>query len=81
MRGNVISGNRSDGVELRDGTHHNSITSNKIGTNAAGTGAVTSEFPESGVSCRLNAHHNTIGRPGEGNVISGNGSRNRRVVR
>jgi hypothetical protein len=69
--GNVISGNRH-GVEIRgDGTDHNSVKGNFIGTNAAGDTAVGNHF---GVMISGDAQNNTIGgsTEAERNVISGN---------
>jgi uncharacterized repeat protein (TIGR01451 family) len=83
MTGNVISGNANDGIEL-DGPNvygfptpgpydvrGQTITGNRIGTNAAGTAAI----PNGGDGVLLNQSTNSVvGGPnaGDGNVISGN---------
>lgn len=71
--GNVVSGNLSSGIQMRQASHHNRIAGNLIGTNAAATrlipnshngiyffGNKTEGFP----------HHNEVG---PGNVIIANG--------
>ena len=71
--GNVISGNRFDGVLLGSfGTESNTIQGNRIGTDVTGMVAI----PNDGDGVRLEfAHDNVIGgsAPGAGNLISGNG--------
>ncbi len=65
--GNVISGNRSNGIRIFAGTPGgNQIMDNLIGTNASGTAALGNGTD----GILLGAAGNTIG----GNVISGNGS-------
>lgn len=68
--GNVISGNRYDGLGIQ-GTSH-VVRGNLIGTNAAGTSAVGNA--SGGVTLHNGAQNNTIGGtiPGARNVISGN---------
>ena len=69
---NVISGNLNQGVTIGDnGTTLNAISSNFIGTNAAGTAALANAF--SGIDI-FTAASNTIGGVAKGNVISGNGN-------
>ncbi len=78
LRGNVISGNTGNGVEIvttGGGVSGNVVEDNRIGTNATGTVAL----PNGGHGVYLNAPigsltDNRIGgvEPGVGNVISGN---------
>ncbi|HEY0074570.1 MAG TPA: Calx-beta domain-containing protein, partial [Abditibacteriaceae bacterium] len=70
-QGNVISGNRSQGIEFQQAnTSNNVVQGNFIGTNAAGTGAVANN---NGVFLRAGAQNNTIGGSAAArNVISGN---------
>jgi hypothetical protein len=70
--GNLIAGNRWDGVHIRDNATRNLVQGNLIGTNATGTAALANT---SGVAVRF-ASDNTIGgaASGTGNVISGNSS-------
>ena len=67
--GNLISGNRSSGIELNIGA--NLLQGNRIGTDAAGTAAVGNSITASIVA----ASGNTIGGtdPDARNLISGNG--------
>ncbi|MEZ4732449.1 MAG: right-handed parallel beta-helix repeat-containing protein [Caldilineaceae bacterium] len=72
--GNLISGNRTNGIELEgDLTHHNRIEGNYVGANGAGTAALANQ--EGGILLHSGAHSNLIGsdRSGSGNLISGNG--------
>jgi CSLREA domain-containing protein len=71
---NVISGNDLSGIEISE-THSNIIVGNYIGTDASGTVAVAND--RSGIFISLGAQGNVVGgtASGEGNVISGNGSR------
>ncbi len=74
-RGNVISGNGSDGVEINGAggaTSSNSVQGNLIGTNAAGTSAIRNDG--NGVLVTGGANGNAIGGGASGlrNVISGN---------
>ena len=71
---NVISGNDLNGVEI-SAAYNNLIIGNYIGTDASGLVALRNGW--SGVSINLGAQGNVIGGTagGEGNVISGNGSR------
>jgi titin len=68
---NVISGNQV-GVTIQGSTaNRTALLRNKIGTNAAGT----SRIPNLDDGVRIVGAPNTIvGQPGEGNVISGNGT-------
>ncbi len=70
---NLIAGNTANGV-LIDGvnTNANSVIGNYIGTNGAGTGALTNGA--NGVRIDDSAANNIIGgsTPGSGNLISGN---------
>jgi len=67
IRGNVISGNSSQGIFLFGGsTTGNTLRDNRIGTNAAGTAALPNQY--GGVWLCSGAHHNVI----EENLISGN---------
>jgi parallel beta-helix repeat protein len=68
ISGNVISANGLSGILLANGSHGNVIDHNRIGTNAAGTGAL-GNLAEGVVI--VDSPNNTIGR---GNVISANGS-------
>src|SRR5262249_40852999 len=70
---NVISGNRSYGIQITGNyAHDNVVQGNYIGTNAAGTAAVANNAD--GILVQ-GSSNNTIGGtvPGAGNVISGNG--------
>ncbi len=69
--GNVLSGNVSDGVDLRNGATGNLVAGNLIGTNAAGAAAVGNQ--EDGVYFE-GAAGNTVGgtTAAARNVISGN---------
>ncbi|MFO0953384.1 MAG: hypothetical protein U0835_19985 [Isosphaeraceae bacterium] len=68
FNGNVISGNGQSGVVLSGpGARGNVFAGNLIGVNAAGTGPLANVL--SGVFLD-NAGGNTIGLPGQGNVIA-----------
>ena len=77
---NVISGNKGNGIELvNPGTKNNTVTNNYIGVDATGSSALGNTWGSSasgayyaGVSVDYPAAPNTIGKPGAGNVISGN---------
>lgn len=74
---NVISGNFNEGIILHDaGTTGNRVMGNFIGTDFSGKKAVSNGW--SGIAL-VRCQNNTIGGvgSGEGNVISGNGDRNR----
>ncbi|MEX2175896.1 MAG: hypothetical protein WD872_16160 [Pirellulaceae bacterium] len=78
---NVISGNGSDGIEIRGSkTDNNFVLGNYIGTNAAGTAALRNGA--AGVWIVGGAQNNRIGGltsipgTGAGNVISGNSFNN-----
>ncbi|MGP0066264.1 MAG: NosD domain-containing protein [Isosphaeraceae bacterium] len=69
--GDVISGNKGDGIRLSAGANDNSILGDEIGTNAAGL----DPLPNNGDGVDLEgASSNIIGgtAPGAPNVISGN---------
>ena len=71
----VISGNSWDGVHIvGSGTDGNVVFGVYIGVNVKGTGALGNV--QSGVAIYAGASNNTVGGmdPGNGNVISGNGS-------
>jgi len=71
--GNTISGNGRYGVLITTaGSTGNVVEGNRIGTDAAGNGAVPNDFH--GVLIQGGASANTIGgtAPGAGNLISGN---------
>jgi parallel beta-helix repeat protein len=75
IQDNVISGN-STGIYIDGGTsdpYQNTIKGNKIGTNAAGTAAITNNY---GVQILSGANTNTIGgtTAADRNIISGNTS-------
>ncbi len=72
---NLISGNINDGIDITDsGTSGNVVDGNFIGTNAAGTAALSNGA--NGVDIDNGAVNNTIGgaSAGAGNVVSGNGT-------
>ena len=68
---NIIGGNDYAGIRI-DGsaTISNTIAGNWIGVDASGTRAASNVYY--GVVVSGGAHRNAIGRPGNGNVISGN---------
>lgn len=69
---NVLSGNRAYGLFIvTTGTDYNTLTGNKIGTNAAGTDSVPNQI---GVILGGGTKHNTIGgtTAADRNIISGN---------
>jgi parallel beta-helix repeat protein len=69
---NVIVNNQSFGVYITDsGTTKNTLVTNKIGVNKTGTAALGNGLD--GVAVVSGASGNFIGKPGLGNVISGNG--------
>ncbi len=71
--GNLISGNSSNGVEIKDaGTSGNLVLGNFIGTDVNGTASLGNSTD----GVRITAPANTIGgtTSGAGNVISGNNS-------
>ena len=70
---NVISGNNSDGIEVKSsGADGNSVLGNYIGTNASGTAALGNTV--SGVFISTGARNSIVGGTvsGAGNIISGN---------
>ena len=69
---NVISGSSGDGVRLSGGSGH-VVAGNLIGTDVTGTEAISNVF---GIDTSGDATDFVIGGslPGEGNLISGNGS-------
>ena len=70
--GNLISGNRFNGLALDTGASGSTVQGNTIGLNAAGTAAVAN----GNVGVSMASAGSTIGgaSAGAGNVISGNGS-------
>lgn len=75
--GNLISGNKSTGINFISDSGGNVIQGNLIGTNASGTSAVPNGNPvnNSGVGIALTASNNNLvggNVPGARNVISGN---------
>ena len=73
--GNLISGNGNIGIAINNpGTTGNIVRGNRIGTDAAGTGAIGNVGR--GISLDQSAATNTIGGPaaGDGNTIANNGS-------
>jgi hypothetical protein len=77
--GNVISGNNAHGVVIENGSNENNVFSNLIGTDATGVlrryNGFLNEFLDiQGAGVLVQGHDNRIGQPGEGNVISGNGT-------
>ena len=71
IRGNVISGNGTLGIELfGSNTRNTLVVGNYIGANAAGTAALANGGH--GVWIRNGAANNTIGGAGTGNLIAGN---------
>lgn len=69
---NVISGNDSHGVLLLgEATDGNELYDNLIGTDATGTADLGNG--QNGVLIAQGADNNTIGQPGQGNTLSGNG--------
>jgi titin len=71
--GNLISGNRGDGVRISGSdTNNNVVVGNYLGTNAAGTGALGNMAR--GVGIFSGAHSNRIGTNGDGvnDAVEGN---------
>jgi titin len=68
--GNVISGNREDGVLIFRNSNANSVQNNLIGTDAGGTANLGNGW--SGVEIGGGASGNKIGGPGAGNLIANN---------
>ncbi len=71
--GNVISGNRGEGVELYGvGTKSNVVYGNTVGLNAAGNALLANL--QNGILVSLGASNNTIGGlgPAQRNIVSGN---------
>jgi hypothetical protein len=68
--GNLISGNRSNGLELSPAAGNNVVQGNVLGTDAGGTQALGN----AGVGVAVSGPNNTIGGPGAGagNLISAN---------
>ncbi len=64
--GNLISGNKHEGIEIRD-SHYNEILGNIIGLNRTGEDTLTNG--SHGIEIKSSSKGNTIG---PGNVISGN---------
>lgn len=72
---NLISGNESAGIWLTgEGVDHNEILENRIGTNAAGSGALPNGF--AGIYVISGASENLI----SGNLLSGNFSEGLRIA-
>ena len=71
--GNLISGNRGDGVLLFNGAQ---VWGNKIGTDAAGTGSLGN----GGNGILVKGSGNQIGGPGSGNTIAFNGKHGVAVI-
>jgi hypothetical protein len=72
LSGNVIVDNQSYGVLITDsGTTKNTLVGNKIGVARTGTSALGNALD--GVAILSGASGNFLGKPGQGNVISGNG--------
>ena len=68
--GNLISGNRQDGVRIQiSGTSTNRVLGNIIGADATGTSPLANQGHGVLIS---GADHNVIGEAGAGNLISGN---------
>ncbi len=74
VRDNVISGNGTEGIALREDASQNDVTGNRIGTNPGGNGPVANG--QEGIEVIGAASQNVIGgdQPADQNLISGNGS-------
>ena len=73
VRNNVISGNTLDGVYIHSSRAiANLVVENFVGVDPAGVTKVANR--RHGVVVRGGAKNTQIGRPGEGNLISGNGA-------
>ncbi len=67
---NLLSGNNSQGVQIEGaGTSDNQVLNNYIGVTADGSGKVGNG---NGATISMGAEGNYFGRPGYGNVVSGN---------
>ena len=78
MKGNLISGNAADGVDIESGADLNNVAGNFIGTDSSGSSAIPNAR---GVVVFAGANHNWIGTnsngagdSAKGNVVSGNQS-------
>ena len=71
---NVVSGNTTNGIFITGaGTSGNLVAGSDIGTNAAGTASIANT--RSGILLDNSSTDTTVGLPGAGNLISGNGGR------
>jgi hypothetical protein len=70
-QGNVVSGNRQDGIVINLGATGNLVTGNLVGLNAAGNQVYPNQWD--GITINQSPN-NTIGslNPGEDNIVSGN---------
>ncbi len=67
---NIISGNTADGVVLWQ-TNDNTVIGNYIGTDVTGLASIPNAAD--GIAIGGTSSNNTIGQPGAGNVLAGNG--------
>ena len=68
--GNTISGNNASGVLIDEKSRENEFTQNQVGLDFTGQFAVGNK----GAGVLLRGPNNVIGKPGQGNTISGNGA-------
>ncbi len=69
--GNVISGNKKEGILINSGSSANVVISNLIGISNTGTTAVPNGL---GININQSSFANLIGQPGAGNTICRNGT-------
>jgi len=80
--GNLISGNGAEGIRIggsRSTPYRSVVAGNYIGTNASGTAAIGNDA-EGVLLLKADDTQIGTGKPGEGNLISGNGASGLRIA-